>query len=221
MKRALLFINGNLSDFSQVRKNIVKSDYIVGVDGGTNTIFRLGLFPHIVIGDLDSISKTTMKIISEHSVELRRYPKKKDKTDFELAIEFVIKKKYKEILIFGLLGERLDHLLANIFFLKKIFKQNKSLNIKIIEGNQEVFFVDKEIVLKGKTGDIASIIPFDTSIKNIELQGLEYQFKNKLLYFGSTQGVSNVMIKKTAKVSFRNGIGLVIHQKSNRKLRGI
>lgn len=211
MKRAIVFANGNLSDVFRAKKTITKDDYIIGVDGGTEYVMKAGLVPHVIIGDFDSLPAPVQKKLSKRIITKIGYPRKKDKTDFELAIEFAVKKKYKEVVIFGLLGDRLDHLLANIFFLEKIFQKKHSPKIKIIEGNQGAFFVNKEIILHGNPGDIVSIIPLDGRIKNIKLHGLEYRLKDKPLLFGSTRGVSNVMVKKTAKIIVKKGVILVVH----------
>ena len=57
MKRAILFVNGNLSDVSQAKKIISKDDFLIAVDGGASHIKKLKLIPNIVIGDMDSISR--------------------------------------------------------------------------------------------------------------------------------------------------------------------
>jgi thiamine pyrophosphokinase len=214
MKRAIVFLNGNLSNVAQAKKIITKADYIIGVDGGTEYAVKSGFIPHIIIGDFDSLPQPFRKKLSKYSIKKIKYPQKKDKTDFELAVDFALEKKFRHMIIFGLLGNRIDHLLANMFFLKKVFTQNTSLKIEIIEGNHKAFFTDREITIKGSVGDIVSLIPFDDSIRDIKLYGLEYVLDGKLLVHGSTQGISNVMTKKVAKITIKKGVMLVIHQYS-------
>lgn len=215
MKQAIIFANGNLSNISQAKKIITKDDYIVCADGGVKRVIRIGLIPHVIIGDFDSIPGDLRNKLSQYKIDWVKYPEKKDKTDFELAIDFVLKKKYKNIIIFGLLGDRLDHFLANIFLLEKIHTQNNSLKIKIIEGNKEAVFVNKELELKGNIGDLVSLIPLNNTIDDIKLYGLEYQLNNKPLLFGSTRGVSNTMTKKSAKIIIKKGIALIVHFKNH------
>ncbi|MEK7109769.1 MAG: thiamine diphosphokinase, partial [Patescibacteria group bacterium] len=154
MKRAIIFVNGNLSDLSQAKKIIKKGDCLVATDGGVKHILKLGLIPQIIIGDFDSISKEQACLFPTI-----KYPTKKDKTDFELAIDFCLGKKFQEIIIFGILGDRIDHLLANIFLLAKVQSENQSIKIKIIEGKKEIFILNKKITINGKVGDEISIIP--------------------------------------------------------------
>jgi len=218
MKRAIIFSNGNLSDFSRVKKIIKKEDYLIAVDGGVKHILKLGLTPHTVIGDFDStplsLQKKLIKMrkgLINQTPTLIKYPAKKNKTDFELAIDLCLKRKFQEIIIFGIFGDRIDHLVANIFLLAKIQTQNKLIKIKVIEGNKEIFILNKEIIINGQIGDEISIIPINNKLEGITTEGLEYQLNNELLSFGSTRGVSNVMNKSSVKISIIKGVALIEH----------
>lgn len=213
MKRAVVFINGNLSDTSQAKKIITNEDCLIGVDGGVKYIIKIGLIPKIIIGDFDSTPLSLQKKLKDFKIERIQFPTKKDKTDFELAIDLCLERKFQEIIIFGVLGDRIDHLIANIFLLTKIQTKNKSIKIKIIEGKKEIYILNKEIIIKGKIGDEISIVPVSRNLEGIVTDGLEYQLTNEELIFGSTRGVSNVMSKKKAKITMSKGIALVEHNR--------
>lgn len=215
MKRAVIFANGNLSDLSQAKKIITNEDCLIAADGGVKHVLKLGLIPHIIIGDFDSIPKNILENIGwtrrSAPTKIIKYPKKKDKTDFELAIDFVLDRKYNQIIIFGILGDRVDHFIANIFLLAKIQTENKSIKIKIVEGKKEIHILNKEIIINGQIGDEVSIIPTSEKLEGVVTDGLEYQLKNEALFFGSTRGISNVLNKTSAKIEVANGIALIIH----------
>lgn len=211
MKRAIIFVNGNLSDLRQAKKIILKNDYLICADGGVGHALKLGLTPQTVIGDFDSISLSLQKKLGEKNIELIKHPRKKDETDFELAIQLALKRRFNKIIIFGILGDRIDHFLANIFLITKIQTKNPLIKIKIIEGNKEIFILNKEAIIKGKIGDEVSIIPVSEKLEGLVTEGLEYKLDNEILLFGSTRGVSNVMKKKSAKVTAVSGIGLIEH----------
>ncbi len=210
MKRAVIFVNGNLSDFSQVKKIIKKTDYLIAVDGGLKHILELELTPNVIIGDMDSMPKICREQKSLFPTMIK-YPRKKDKTDFELAIDYCLGKKFKEIIIFGILGDRIDHMLANIFLITKTQTENPSIKIKIFEGKKEIFVVNKEIMIEGKIGDEISIIPISQKLKGVTTDGLYYRLIDDTLEFGSTRGVSNVMIKNKIKIIISKGVALVEH----------
>ena len=212
MKRAVIFVNGNLSDLSQAKKIITKEDFLVAADGGVKHVLKLGLIPQTIIGDFDSISTSLRKKLEKSKIEWIKYPKKKDKTDFELALDYCLEKKFNEIIIFGILGDRVDHFIANIFLLAKIQTENKSIKIKIVEGKKEIYILDKEIVINGQIGDEVSIIPVSEKLEGVVTEGLEYQLNNELLSFGSTKGISNVLNKTLAKITVKQGVALVVHK---------
>jgi thiamine pyrophosphokinase len=210
MKRAVVFVNGNLSDLSQVKKIVNKKDCLIAADGGANLIEKLKLIPNIVIGDMDSIKPELLK-----KYKSIIYPRKKDMTDFELAVDYCLKSKFQEIIIFGILGDRIDHMMANIFLLTKVQTENKAIKIKIIEGNKEIFVLNKEIVINGKIGDEVSIIPVSNKLEGITTEGLYYRLINDTLLFGSTRGISNVMNKSSIKIIIADGIALIFHLRKN------
>ena len=218
MTRAIIFVNGNLSDLSQAKITITKDDCLIAADGGVQHILKLGLTPQIIIGDFDStpliLRKKLTKIrkgLINQTPTLIKYPRKKDKTDFELVIDYCLGKKLQEIIIFGVLGDRIDHLMANIFLLAKIQTENPAIKIKVIEGKKEIFILNKEIVINGKIGDEISIIPVGEKLEDILTDGLEYQLNNESLLFGSTRGISNVMNKKLVKIKASAGIAMIEH----------
>ncbi|MEK7597749.1 MAG: thiamine diphosphokinase [Patescibacteria group bacterium] len=209
MKRAIIFVNGNLSDVTRAKKIINKQDCLIAADGGVKHILKLGLIPNVIIGDMDSIDPKLLK-----KFKSIKYPRKKDKTDFELSIDYCLKNKFQEIIIFGILGDRIDHLIANIFLLAKVQTENQSIKIKIIEGKKEIFILNKEININGKVGDEISIIPVSEKLEGITTNGLYYRLIDDTLLFGSTRGVSNIMNKTAAKITISKGVALVEHNTS-------
>ena len=124
-------------------------------------------------------------------------------------------KKFTEIIIFGILGDRIDHMIANIFLIAKIQTQNQSasrrIKIKIFEGKKEIFILNKEISINGKVGDEISIIPVSEKLEGITTNGLYYRLIDDTFLFGTTRGISNVMKQTQIKISVKKGVALVEH----------
>ncbi|OIN88946.1 thiamine diphosphokinase [Candidatus Beckwithbacteria bacterium CG22_combo_CG10-13_8_21_14_all_01_47_9] len=196
VKRAVLFTNGDLADASRLK--LKKTDYLIGVDGGTNLIRRLGLKPDLAIGDFDSYPKPKTKAVFKQSQDL---------TDTEFALDYCVKQGFKEIVLVGVLGRRLDHLLANIFLAVK-FK------LTIYEGQQVLYFITgpSSRVLEGRRGDLISLLPL-TNCLGITSKGLKWTLQVEYLKFSCTRGISNVMTGKTCRVSLKKGRLLVVYNK--------
>jgi thiamine pyrophosphokinase len=108
--------NGEIEASPSLIEKIKQSQFLIGVDGGLNYCQQLGLSPHWIITDFDSIDPLVLEKYRE--IGITRLHRAKDLTDLEVAIE-----KAKELapgskmVIFGGLGGRLDHTLTNIFLL--------------------------------------------------------------------------------------------------------
>lgn len=211
INRAIIFSNGNLTDISQAASIIGESDFIICADGGVKSALKAGFSADVIIGDFDSYRPPKG---SGGRANLLRFPCKKDKTDFELATSFALAKKASEIVIFGLLGDRLDHLTANLMHLANIKMKRKSPEIKIIEGKTVGYLVREQISLAGKIGDELSIIPLiGGNLKVTKTEGLEYKPDGSKIGFGSTRGVSNVFRKDKVEIKTGVGVCLVFHRK--------
>ena len=212
-KKAIILLNGDRADLSRIKKYIDQKTLIIGVDGGAEHILKLKLIPNVILGDFDSLSKKTKQALKKYSIEYVRYPRKKDFTDGELAIKFAIKRGFKDIIVTGLLGTRVDHLLGNILLLLK--KEYADINLKIVEGKQEIYLIRKHTIIHGKKGDTISFIPIDGSVNDITSAGLEYDLGNYKLSLQGNRGISNRMTKNQAELTIKKGILLVIHIQQN------
>src|SRR3989344_1043184 len=195
VKRAVLFINGDLARLP--RLYLKKSDFLIGVDGGTKLILRLMRRPDLVIGDFDSYPKPKAKSVFKQSQEL---------TDTEFALDYCVKHGFKDIVLVGVLGSRLDHLLTNIFL-------GYRFNFTIIEGQQTLYFVTTRIILVGKPGDLVSLIPLFGDCFGVTTFGLKWRLQGDSLKFGFGRGVSNVMTGKTCRVRLKKGLLLVVYNR--------
>lgn len=83
-------------------------DYVMAVDGGYAHLQRIGRRADIVLGDFDSLEWEPKGI---HAV---KFPVEKDDSDFQLTMTRLLAYSYDRVYVFGALGRRLDHTLANL-----------------------------------------------------------------------------------------------------------
>lgn len=209
-KKAVVFCNGDLADLSRVRKHIDKKTLLVGCDGGTAHILALGLTPHVVIGDFDSISPKIVRALKGKDVEQYRYPTDKLFTDSDLGVTLAMDRGCTEIILAGVRGTATDHFLGNIFMLAK--KKFASLDLKIIEGQEEILLVRTRVRIRGMKGDDLSLIAIGTDARGVTTKGLFYPLKNAVLQSGTAQGIRNKMTGKYAEITLKKGALLVIHR---------
>ncbi|MGT2926499.1 thiamine diphosphokinase [Streptococcus cuniculipharyngis] len=110
MPKIALFLGGDLSYFSR------GFDGFVGVDRGCLALLQAGLPLDLAVGDFDSVSEEERQLILAQAKQLVRAKAEKNETDTELALLTVFNRwPQAQVTIFGALGGRLDHALANVF----------------------------------------------------------------------------------------------------------
>ncbi|MCX7817352.1 MAG: thiamine diphosphokinase [Syntrophales bacterium] len=209
-KIACIIAGGALTDLHFVLSCIqqLNPSVIICADGGVKHAFRMGIKPHLAVGDLDSIDEATMRDLVECNCKIIKHPEKKDEADSMLALEEAIKLTPHEIVIFGATGYRIDHTLANLSLL---LKGNKAgITVRIIDEWCEIFLVDDKYTLKGQVGQTVSILPFPGRATGITLQGFEYPLKNAKMYPLKPYGISNRLIREKATIKVEKGKLLVI-----------
>ena len=105
----------------------IKSSFIIGVDRGALILIEHGISPHVSNGDFDSVTKSELEQIKASSLELIQLPSEKDETDTEVALNYLLTKKVSSIKLYGVIGGRIDHTLANTRLLQHFAKKGLPL----------------------------------------------------------------------------------------------
>ena len=210
MTRAIVFVNGLISDYAELKKLLQPGDLLIGADGGARHAQAIGYLPHIVVGDMDSLTAEDIAQFEARGVVLERHKPEKDQTDLELAIVRAIAEGATEIMLVGALGNRLDQTIANLLLLAQ---RNWPAAICVVDGTQiaRVMRDGQTITIDGAPGDVVSIIPLSPLVRGITYRGLTYPLENATLLFGSTRGISNELAVATATISVAEGLLLVTH----------
>jgi thiamine pyrophosphokinase len=209
MQRIIIFANGELPDLEKARLLLQPDDYIICADGGTRHALALGLTPHLVIGDMDSINKGEWQDFEKSGVSVELFPQDKNETDLELAIHRALELDAEEVIIIGALGGRLDQTLGNIALLAT--PPGNSRNIRIDDGVEEIFFCRNQAQVHGRNGDIVSLIPWGNPVHGIQTEGLKWTLHSESLYPEKTRGISNEMIREVANIKISSGVLLIVH----------
>jgi thiamine pyrophosphokinase len=209
--RLIIFANGLVPDPESARQLIQPEDILYAADGGTCLALALGLSPSVVIGDMDSLTPEDRKDLEARAVEIQQYPRDKDKTDLELAMDSAIQAGYREILIVGALGGRLDQTVANLSLLSD--PRFSLCDIRLDDGVEEAFFTRNRCEIGGKSGDIVSLIPWGGIVTGISTEGLRWPMRGETLFPDRTRGISNELLQQKASIILKSGLLLIIHHR--------
>lgn len=207
--RAIVFVNGSVSDYGAMSKWVKPDDHLVCADGGVVHCLAIGREPDVVVGDMDSVAAETMQRLSQRGVELERHSPSKDQTDLELAVERALRGGADEVLILGALGGRLDQTLANVLILAQ---RAWPVPVRVAEANEiaAVLRGGESMQLIGPPGSTVSLIPLSAEVTGITYVGLRYALTDASLRLGSTRAISNVVDEAGAQISIRTGTALVV-----------
>lgn len=206
MKKITIFANGLVSS---KKINCSSNETIIAADGGALHCLKLGITPHVVIGDFDSLSEEDLLALEADRVNLIRHPVDKDDTDLKLALDYAAALGGTELTLYGILGGRWDMTFANMLLLAS--PEYAGITFKILDGNTTVYILrgGESLMLQGEPGMIVSVIPFTEPVFGLTYQGLKWPLENAELPIGTPRGVSNIMTADQAKISLQHGTLLV------------
>ncbi len=201
MKIALVG-NGEIFDFSQTTNHY---DQIIAIDGGANHCRQLNITPHLIIGDLDSITTET-KIYFANVPTLQIASQ--ETTDLEKTLDY-LKQKYKQEKIELDLycfsdNKRPDHTFFNLSLSHRC-----SWPMRLISENYSIELVTNEKIIKGAKGKTASLLPCAGEVEGLTLKGFKWELNGENNY-----SISNIISSDEATVKIKKGkiILIIIHK---------
>jgi thiamine pyrophosphokinase len=215
--RAIIFANGEFPDTEQARDLLRPDDLVIAADGGTRHALAVGVVPHIVIGDLDSLSPDERAHVEAAGSQVIPFSPRKDETDLELALLHAARQGATEILILAALGGRLDQTIANLLLLA--LPELRGCDVRIVAGAQTAFLIratpggpdeSDGALIEGQPDDTVSLIPLGGDAVGVTAEGLEWPLREDRLRFGPARGVSNVLTAERAHVRVRQGLLLCV-----------
>jgi len=196
-KTVALVANGVIHNFEATAKLVRAYDYIIAVDGGLHHCDRMGIRPDLIIGDMDSVSSEVLEQYSD--VPTKRFPREKDETDMELALQTVVLPESEKITIFGALEKRTDHALYNLHLIRRYPRK------VFIESETEVIFaLEHPAELKCSVGQELSLIPLGTPATGVKTEGLKWEL-NGVTLNKNFMSISNICLQNPVKVSLETG----------------
>ncbi len=211
----VLIITGGRTNDAFLAERLRQQTYsmIIAVDHGLEAADRLKITPDFIVGDFDSVSEAILRKYRESSTPMETFPREKDKTDTQIAIELALTHNADSIELIGATGSRLDHTLANVHLL--LLPLRLKQEACILDENNKIYLKDSSFIIeRGRQyGNYVSLLPFGEKVEGLTLKGFKYPLDSIVLEAGSSLGISNEIIEETASIEFYNGVLLVIESR--------
>lgn len=179
-------------------------DLVIAADGGFDYLKEIGLRADIVLGDFDSVAN-----YQDLPGDFIRYPKEKDDTDMMIALKEGLERGYTVFRIYGGLGGRLDHTLANIQALTYLSGNHATgtlysddYAISVITDGSISFGKDTP---ENAAGNICSVFSLSDVSVGVTIQGMKYNLDGVTLTNGFPLGVSNEFTGKKSYIHVEKG----------------
>jgi thiamine pyrophosphokinase len=144
------------------------------------------------------------------SIKRLNFNTDKDMTDGELSLRHIVREGCENIVVYGALGGREDHVQSNIALLSLAARLGAHAVIK--DEKTDIHYIDKnfsKLSLKLPKNIFVSIVPFSASAHIISTKGLKYPITDKRLNKFSSLGVSNLSVEEKIEVDILRGSALV------------
>jgi thiamine pyrophosphokinase len=208
-QKIIIISDGRLGDpaFFQKRLAAIENIFVICCDGGLHHFEKLKIKPAVIIGDMDSADPAQVASYAKQGVIILKYSPDKDDTDTQLALNYALGLKPEAIEIWGALGGRIDHSLANLFLLGL---KKEGIKISLVDEYCEAFIAGKCAVFNEAIGQTISLIALSPQVTGISLDGFQYPLDNAVLEMNKPRGISNVVSAARATISVGSGNLLVI-----------
>ncbi len=198
-KKIKVFTGPNNYDFDKMYFEEA-DQFIVGVDSGLQYLLDNNVNIDLAVGDFDSLQQKFIDDVKKKSKQVIQLEKSKTMTDLAYAIDYLYNNMdYQMIEIYGGIGGRIDHLLANMNLLKRFdltFKDNQHYIYTLRKGKHKIENYHRYI----------SFFALE-DVYNLSLKGFKYELNSYYLSTSDSLCVSN---EGSGELEFSKGKLLVI-----------
>ncbi len=194
--------------------HMIKSyTYVMCLDGIFTPLYKVGIKPSALLGDFDSITQDSLQLAQDLLIDIISSPDQ-NASDLAKGIEYCITHyKKSHIHVYnGLGGDRLDHTLVNISYLKKFYSKNRKI-ILIEEKQKTEFYKDTILKISGPINSNIAIMPLYKAI--VSTSGLLYDMNQMELEIGVFSSSSNGLLNPEAIIEIQGECLIIYDHKQN------
>ena len=208
MNRCVIIGAARIGDYAQMKNTLKEDDFVIYCDGGLKHFSKEGLdrAPDLVVGDFDSYQ---LPEGFGDTVETIVLPCEKDDTDTVYAMKEALKRGYKDFLFLGVIGERLDHTLGNVYMLEYLAQAGVSARLR--DDYSEI-----QLISAGETVHVEdcfrfSLLNISGTAQGITINGAKYPLQNGAIESRYQYGISNESLSgEKTTITLKEGSLLLI-----------
>lgn len=180
---------------------------VIAADRGLVYLEEQGLVPDLIVGDFDSLGRVPA------GDNIIRHPVEKDDTDTMLAVKVGLERGCRTFVLYGGVGGRLDHTVANLQTLS-FLADHGARGYLVGEGSIAAAIKNGSLDFGPEMVGTISVFCAGSPAGGVDLEGLYYPLRDGSLTAGFPLGVSNSFTGRPARVSVRRGTLLVLWEET-------
>lgn len=178
-----------------------ENDFVLCADAGYVLAEASGAKIDVIIGDFDSADMPAGENVIRH-------PVMKDDTDTMLCIRYGLDKGYRNFLIVGGIGGRMDHTLANLQSLA--FLAQNGAKAQLCDGKVHCAMLSGCRMRIPRTKGKLSVFAFGGICRGVRIRGAKYELENGTITPDFPIGMGNDFAADFAEISVQEGKLLVL-----------
>ena len=192
---------------------IGENDLCIAVDGGYEYCKLLEITPDYILGDFDSISEKeaegVVEIAKTEEDKVVILPVEKDDTDMLAAIKLGLSKGYQSFRIYGGMGGRIEHTIANIQCLLYL-KEHDAVGY-LMDGTGMILVAkEEEISFQDSLEGYMSLFSMGDKA-TVTIENMKYLLKEQEVTNSFPIGISNeFVLGEKGKVTVHEGAVMMI-----------
>ena len=202
MRRCVIVGGADIGRPEEIRAYLREDDYMVYCDCGLRHVSSLGRKPDLIVGDFDSHDNP------QAATETIVLPHEKDDTDTFFAAKETLRRGFREFLLLGTVGARLDHTLGNLAL--ALMLSEAGANVLLVDDYSEMEIVSDKAAVSDSF-PYFSLLPLGGAAEGVSVTDAKFPLNGNQLRPDSSLGVSNeVLPGKTAQIRLESGKLLLI-----------
>lgn len=216
MSRCVILAAGPVEDPAQLRSLLRADDWFIAADGGWRLAEALGVPVSLLVADFDSLGSPGNP---PAGTEILRLPVEKDWTDTMAAAMEGLRRGYRDFLLLGGTGGRLDHTVANFAVLYYLLRRGARA-VMADAHNRVELKLPGLYRLEPEEGYKFSLFSYDGEVTGLTERQVFYPLDNATLTSDNPLGVSNEFLRNPsentllpAEISFKTGVLMIFLSK--------
>lgn len=207
-QRCVILSAGPFKNPSVLSGYLFPDDYIIAADGGWQLAMQLGVNPTVLVADFDSLGIPSVP----NDVKLVTLPVEKDVTDTAEALRIGYDAGYREFLLLGCTGGRLDHQQAALIVAADYAR--RGCEVMLADEQNEIHLLTPgSYVYPAVPDEKVSLFAFGEEVTGLFAEGLKYPITDYTLSPFDALCVSNEWVEEDACLSFKTGLLMLCFSK--------